>query len=182
MVSQGATQVFVHHSKNNETCEYDIIESSSILGHDKSLSLSFFHSFSGCDTTSDVFHKGKISFWDVWIGSKNNELTQTFIQLSNLQLCRSHIYDRQSYQNIYLMKVYFGQRCNYVDINEARINSFFNTADPNLRTCIMSRSALWEHAKRSALQAGWLWRECVENVIVPDPRNNEAHCLAFIPC
>ena len=82
------------------------------------------------------------------------------------------------------MKVYFGQRCNYVDINEARINSFFKTADLNLRTCIMSR--LWEHAKRSALQAGWLRRECVENVIVPDPslwgwRNNEAHHLTFIP-
>ena len=36
--------------------------------------------------------------------------------------------------------------------------------------------------KSSALQAGWLWGECVENVIVPDPRNNEARRLTCIHC
>ena len=87
MVKLGATQVFVHHSKSNETSEYNVIESSSMLGHDQSLTLPFFHSFTGCDTTSSVFQKGKLSFWNAWIGSKNDELTQTFIQLSNLPPC-----------------------------------------------------------------------------------------------
>ena len=39
MVNHGATQVFVHHSKTNETCKYNILESSSMLGHDKSPSV-----------------------------------------------------------------------------------------------------------------------------------------------
>ena len=153
MVNLGATQVFVHHSKSNETSEYNVIESPSMLGHDQSMTLPFFHSLTGCDTTSSVFQKGKLSFWDAWIGSKNDELTQTFIQLSNLPPCLTERHIKTL--EIYLVKVYFSQRCNYVDINEVRINSFFNTADPNLRTCIMSRSALWEHVKRSALQQNW---------------------------
>ena len=60
MVNQGATQVFVHQIMR--PCEYNIIESKSMLGHDKSLSTAF----SGCDTTSSVFQKGKLSFWDAW--------------------------------------------------------------------------------------------------------------------
>ena len=82
--------------------------------------ISHCNSFSACDTTSSVFQKGKLSFWDAWIGSENDELTQTFIQLSNLPLCvtDSHIKTLE----IYLMEVYFGQRCNCVYINDARFN------------------------------------------------------------
>ena len=40
---------------------------------------------------------------------------------------------------------------------------------PNLRSIIFSKLALLEHTKRSAIQAGWIWRECVQNVELPDP-------------
>ena len=36
------------------------------LGRDKSIALPLFHSFTGCDTTSTLFGKGKKSAWDTW--------------------------------------------------------------------------------------------------------------------
>ena len=36
------------------------------LGREKSLALPVFHSFTGCDTTSAFFGKGKKSAWEAW--------------------------------------------------------------------------------------------------------------------
>ena len=36
------------------------------LGREKSLALPFFHSFTGCDTTSSFFRKGKRLAWEAW--------------------------------------------------------------------------------------------------------------------
>ena len=41
--------------------------------------------------------------------------------------------------------------------------------DPKLRETILSRDGLLEHIKRSAYQAGWLWRECWLNITLPNP-------------
>ena len=57
----------------------------------------------------------------------------------------------------------------YHDINEARVNSFFKSVEPNLRSIIMSKSAFLEHIKRSAIQVGWVWRECLRNLELLNP-------------
>ena len=44
---------------------------------------------------------------------------------------------------------------------DARIVSFFGSPDPKLGETVLSRNGLLEHVKRSAYQAGWLWRECL---------------------
>ena len=67
------------------------------------------------------------------------------------------------------MYMYFGKDHKYTDINDARCTSFFKSPDPKLNHRILSRGALLEHVKRSAYQAGWLWAECLANVILPDP-------------
>jgi len=36
------------------------------LGKDKSLAVPVFHSFTGCDTTSTFFGRGKKSAWEAW--------------------------------------------------------------------------------------------------------------------
>ena len=33
----------------------------------------------------------------------------------------------------------------------------------------LSKLGLIEHTKRARLQGGWLWRECLYNVLLPDP-------------
>ena len=67
------------------------------------------------------------------------------------------------------MEVYFDQLHEYTDINGARLNSFFKSVDPNLRSIILSESALLQHTKRSAFQAGWVWRDCLHNLKLPSP-------------
>ena len=70
------------------------------------------------------------------------------------------------------MTIYYPKSCMSLgDINNARVKSFFNSIDPNLRTTIISRKGLFEHIKRSALQAGWMWKECEKEIIQEDPRN-----------
>ena len=65
--------------------------------------------------------------------------------------------------------VYFGKSHRFSDINDDRIVSFFGSPDPKLRETVLSRNGLLEHVKQSAYQAGWLWRECLLNIILPIP-------------
>ncbi len=52
------------------------------LGREKSMALPIFHSFTGCDTTSGFFGKGKKSAWDAW--KSYPEVTQAFVYVSCL--------------------------------------------------------------------------------------------------
>ena len=51
------------------------------LGADKSQALPFFHTFSGCDTTSQFHGKGEKSVWDVW--KSYPSITASFPQIFN---------------------------------------------------------------------------------------------------
>ena len=51
-------------------------------GSDVCRALPFFYAFTGCDTVSSFFGKGKCKAYDVWDQStQKEELTNTFIQL-----------------------------------------------------------------------------------------------------
>ena len=69
------------------------------------------------------------------------------------------------------MFVYFGKCHRFSDINDAWIVSFFGSPDPKLRETVLSRNGLLKHIKRSAYQAGWLWRECLSNITLWLPSN-----------
>ena len=45
--------------------------------------LSFFHTLSGCDTTSSIFGKSKKTFYDAWILFP--EITKVFMKLTSVQ-------------------------------------------------------------------------------------------------
>lgn len=49
------------------------------LGPEKSRALPIFHSFTGCDTTSCFFGKGKKSSWDAW--KSYPAVTESFLHL-----------------------------------------------------------------------------------------------------
>ena len=55
------------------------------LGDDVTRALPFFYAFTGYDTTSSIFNKGKCKCWNVW---QNNErevdITSTFLSLGSL--------------------------------------------------------------------------------------------------
>ena len=52
---------------------------------------------------------------------------------------------------------------------QERLIEFECSADNDLRRISMSRPGLLEHVKRSCYQAGYLWKECIENIELPDP-------------
>ena len=52
-----------------------------VLGIEKSIALPVFHSFTGCDTASTFFGKGKKSAWDAW--KSFPEVTSAFLYMAN---------------------------------------------------------------------------------------------------
>ena len=107
MVDYDAKHVFVYLATNTGTDEYNIIRLSRNIGKSNCIA----HSFTGCDTSSSFFGKGKSKFWEVWMSGKIPLLTETFIELSN---CPANI--TENHVNVleqYLIKVYFTQMNEY---------------------------------------------------------------------
>ena len=116
-----------------------------------------------------LFRKGKTTCFDAWLSfPKLKESVDAFIELRNTPSCFST--ENLNILEEFVMSVYFGKEHTYTDINEACHISFFKTPDPKLSQTVLSRRAFCEHAKSATYQSGWLWRECVTNVILPDPQ------------
>ena len=104
------------------------------------------------------------------------EVTSTFIELSNApteiredQICKI---------KNFLVSIYYpGQK--FLSIDDARLKSFLRSPAPDLRSIIISRSGLIEHIKRLALQAGWIWKDCENNINIPDPTTWGWLCLSL---
>ena len=103
------------------------------------------------------------------------EVTSTFIELSNAptEIREDQIYKIENF----LVSIYYpGQK--YLSIDDARLKSFLRSPAPNLRSIIISRSGL---IKRSALQAGWLWKGWESNINIPNPMTWGWLCLSLNP-
>ena len=182
MIQAGANSIHTRIAKS----DYDLIELYNRYGADVCKALPYFYAFTGCDTTSSFFGKGKATSFDAWLSFvKLEETIQLFIALGDTPSCIST--DNLKVLEEFVMHLYFGKDHMYTDINDARLISFFKSPDPKLNQTILSRGALLEHAKRSAYQAGWLWKECLTNVILPDPQlwgwkldNNPR--TQYVPC
>ena len=131
------------------------------------------------------YGKGKSTIFDAWMSfPKLEQLTRTFNELGDTPTTVSK--ENLAMLEEFLLFVYFGNDHKYTDINDARCSSFFKSPDPKLKETVLSRDALFEHSKRSSYQAGWLWKECLVNVILPDPelwgwKINIASRLKYIP-
>ena len=170
--------------KGEETY-YDINIITKQVGNDTSEALPFFYSFTGCDTVSSIFGKGKCKMWDCWQNDeKFNELNIVFKELGNVpQTVNEERLDMLEY---FIKKVY-STKAKELEPTLAleRLSKFEASANNDLRQIPMSHPALLQHTKRACYQAGYLWNECLHNVEVPDPslwgwmkkENGE-----FIPC
>ena len=168
LIENGSRNIFTQIVKSNGTEEFDLIELYNTHGADVCMALPFFHTYTGCHTSSSFFGKGKTSFWDAWMRyPKKDELTNIFIDLSFLP--NEITNNNKKILEDFLIYVYHGSNHRFTDINDARIVSFFQSADPKLRETILSSDAHLEHTKRSAYQSGWLWAECVANINLPNP-------------
>ena len=75
------TDVNIYAHMVNSACEYyDVISAIFDLGKETCNSLPFFYAFTGCDTVSRFFSKGKCRACDAWHQSKQKDvLTNIFL-------------------------------------------------------------------------------------------------------
>ena len=157
----------VEFGVGSRTEYYNIIEIVKELGQIRSQALPFFHSFTGCDTTSSFYSHGKRSFWDSWGKCADmDRLTRAFIEVGNMpkEVTDDHVDTIQRF----LIDVYYPQEI-YTILTELRLRYYFKHPDPQLKGLIISRSGLENHVKRAAYQAGWLWKHCDQELICPSP-------------
>lgn len=167
LISHGIDTFFVEFGSGSHTKYFNVVELFQFLGELRSTALPFFHSFSGCDTTSSFYLHGKCRFWDTWMNTSQEDILNTvFIELSNMP---SEVSPTQvEVIKKYLIEVCYPQE-KITSLTELRLKYFFKSSDPKLRSLIISNDGLINHIKPSALQAGWLWKQCEHNVVCPDP-------------
>ena len=96
----------------NATCAF--------LGCERSRALPMFHSFTGCDTTSCFFGKGRKSTWDAW--NSFPDVTEGFTFLQD-----HPYYQMDKYDSIFklleqFIVVPYEKANNLINVNEAKRN------------------------------------------------------------
>ena len=117
------------------------------FGNNRSKALPFFHSFTGCDTTSPFNGIGKRTAWDTW--NAFEDVTPAFEELSNLpQEISSTVL---SIIECFVVLMYRRTSC-ITDVNTARIHlfSFGNRQTENIPP---TQACLIQH-KASSLPSG----------------------------
>ena len=113
--------------------------------------LTFFHSFTGCDTVSAFHGKGKKSAWQAW--NVFEEATEVFRKLGNLPETISD----DDIQILEQFVVILYDRSSAVkNVNEARLDLFAHR-QKSYEMIPPTGSALIEHTKRAVYQAGHVW-------------------------
>ena len=131
-----------------------------------SSALPFFHAFTGCDTVSCFYGKGKKTAMDTWkcfpavtttflsLGSTPSEVNDTC--MATLERFMVLLYDRTSAKTA---------------VDDARKQLFvkkgrqFDNIPP-------TRAALLEHSKRAVLQAGYIWGQALTpSPTLPSPQD-----------
>ena len=75
-----SAKIWVAFGTGKNFAYLDINSISRALGEQKSLALPVFHSFTGCDTTSAFFGKGKKITWEAW--NCYTEVTRAFTYIA----------------------------------------------------------------------------------------------------
>ena len=140
----------------------------------------FFHSLSGCDTTSSVAGKGKKSFHATW--ELMPEVTPVFEKLSKLTE-QSEISEDDLRIIEHYFVVLYSTTVNMTAVNEARRLLFAN-GDRSVENIPPTMDALKLHVLKSALQAS-KWSYCLQKCLPElDPLNwgwlkSEGHFKPF---
>ncbi|KAG0711306.1 hypothetical protein GWK47_020863 [Chionoecetes opilio] len=127
----------------------------STLGKEKSTALPVFHSFTGCDTTSSFFGRGKV-VWEAW--GAYTEVTDAFnfiVEHPHAQIT----VDCQEFQMLERFTVVIYDKTSpLVSVNEAR-KELFCQKNRTMENIPPTQQALLQHTKRAVYQAG-IWTTC----------------------
>ncbi len=144
-------QLWVSYGTGKDHRFLSLHDISAAIGTQKSLSLPFFHAYTGCDTVSAFHSIGKKTAWGTWCSFP--EVTEAFrllvegpteISDETMQLIERFtvlLYDRTSESN---------------SVNEVR-KHLFTAKGRTLQNIPPTLSALEQHVKRATLQGGRIW-------------------------
>ena len=135
------------------------------LGPAKSLALSLFHALSGCDTTSQLYGCGKKTAWQAWEALP--ELTGVLLELRQspdkltIESPQMRCLDR-----VFVLQ--YSRTCDASSVNQAR-QILFTKGLRSFESLPPTQCALFQHIKRSLLQACFYWKQATVSVQhIPD--------------
>ena len=134
------------------------------IGEEKSVALTFFHAFTGCDTVSFFANCGKKSAWKAW--QAYPEATNAFYALCSKPSDVSTIVIEALERFVVLM---YDRSTELKGVDEAR-RYLFCKKSREIENIPPTATALLEHTKRAAFQAGYIWGQCLDpKPFVPSP-------------
>lgn len=125
------------------------------LGPSKSLALPLFHALTGCDTTSQFLGCGKKTAWTAWNNTPN--LTETMIKLTEDPESFSLVSPEMTHIERFVVLMY-SKTCGQASVNAAR-HHLFSSGSRSLDSIPPTQAALFQHIKRSLLQASFVWKQ-----------------------
>ena len=137
------------------------------LGEDTSKALPFFHSFTGCDTTSFFRDKGKRTAWQTWQASRG--ITEVFRELSQnyfMEITQNSVLFVALHR---LVVTLYSRTSKLKNVNEARKVMFSGNQD--MEKLPPTEDALLQHTKRSLFQTG-VWTMTTAEPNYPLPEDN----------
>ena len=136
------------------------------LGPDKCSALAFWHAFSGCDTVSSFSGRGKKTVMDAW--TRFEAVTPIFISLSSTP---HEVTDEQLSVLEHFVVTLYDRTSPVHKVNQSR-QYLFTKKNRTLENIPPTQSALKEHAKRAAYQAGHVWKQSLQKTaVLPEPAN-----------
>ncbi|KAG1672156.1 hypothetical protein GQR58_016107 [Nymphon striatum] len=135
------------------------------LGNETTCSLPAFHAYSGCDTTSSFFGKGKMRVWNAW---KNYpSASRAFIYIFDNPFAPVDL-SSQHFKDIERLTVILYDKTSTLEfVNECRKQLFAQRG--NLESIPPTQDALLLHVQRTAYQTGILATCRTETPDVPTP-------------
>ena len=161
----GLSELWVCFGTGKTIRDIPIHDICSLLGPSMSLALPLFHALTGCDTTSQFLGCGKKTAWASWQNTPG--LTETLVALTNEP---NHF----SLESLHMQKlerfvvIMYSKGCGLAKVNEAR-HRLFTSGKKSLENIPPTQAALFEHIKRSLLQASFYWNQSTSvHQVIPD--------------
>ena len=166
LAAQPSAKIRVEFGMGKNYREFDINNLSDNLGMDKSHALPVFHALTGCDTTSALKGKGKLSAWQAW--QAYSDVTDALIRLADnlFQLIDEESDDFRSIEQFVV--ILYDRTSVSSSINEIRKDHFCKRKI-SMERLPPTQNALLQHVKRAIYQTGIWTTSTLTNQPLPSP-------------
>ncbi|KAG1707488.1 Amiloride-sensitive sodium channel subunit gamma [Nymphon striatum] len=123
------------------------------LGIEMSTSLPIFHSFTGCDTVSSFYGRGKKTAWQAWKAYK--EVTEAFVYIASNPFEMLDVTSRHFEQLERYCIILYDKTSSLTSMNDTR-KELFCKRNKTMENLPPTQDALINHTKRALYQAG-IW-------------------------